>query len=119
MIGVIANLEEHDVVREFFELFITPWEFYSGERRFAVVLCAGYGDVSGARARLILVYAGVTIPFDAETTTPIESQGTNTILSYRGSRIPIYGKSLTFRPDGRILTHEASRQSALYIVPSR
>ena len=28
MIGVIADPAEHDVVREFFELFKTPWEFY-------------------------------------------------------------------------------------------
>ena len=28
MIGVIADPAEHNVVREFFELFKTPWEFY-------------------------------------------------------------------------------------------
>ena len=28
MIGVIADPAEADVVREFFELFKTPWEFY-------------------------------------------------------------------------------------------
>ena len=33
MIGVIADSAEQDVVREFFELFKTPWEFYRKDRR--------------------------------------------------------------------------------------
>lgn len=118
MIGVIAKPEEHDVVAEFFELFKTPWEFYRSHRRYDVVLCAGDGNVYGASARLILVYAGRTIPVDAEVKTPIASQGTNTMLCYRGSRVPLYGKSLTFREGGRVLTDEATGQSAAYVVRS-
>ncbi len=41
MIGVIADSAEQEVVREFFELFKTPWEFYRRDRRYEVVLCAG------------------------------------------------------------------------------
>ena len=33
MIGVIADPAEADVVREFFELFKTPWEFYRRDQR--------------------------------------------------------------------------------------
>jgi hypothetical protein len=33
MIGIIANPTEHSVVREFFELFKTPWEFYRSDRK--------------------------------------------------------------------------------------
>ncbi len=40
MIGVIADPSEHDVVREFFELFKTPWEFYRRDRHYEVMLCA-------------------------------------------------------------------------------
>ena len=40
MIGVIADSAEQDVVREFFELFKTPWEFYRRDRRYDVAgLC--------------------------------------------------------------------------------
>lgn len=118
MIGVIAKPEEHDVVAEFFELFKTPWEFYRSDRQYDVVLCAGDGNVQEASARLILVYAGETIPFDAGANPPIDAQRTTTMLSYRGSRIPLYGKSLTFRADGGVLTDEASGQSAAYVVRS-
>ena len=33
--------EDHDLVREFFELFKTPWEFYRPGRRYHVLLSHG------------------------------------------------------------------------------
>ena len=57
MIGVIADPAEHDVVREFFELFKTPWEFYREDRQYDVLLCAGDGQFD-ATAKLVLLYAG-------------------------------------------------------------
>jgi len=41
VIGVVAKEAEHPVVREFFELFKTPWEFYDSNRDYDVVLCLG------------------------------------------------------------------------------
>ena len=49
MIGVIADPAEHDVVREFFELFKTPWEFYRGDGQYDVLLCAGDGQFDDNR----------------------------------------------------------------------
>ena len=44
MIGVIATSPDHAVIREFFELFKTPWEFYRHDRSYDVVLCVGDGQ---------------------------------------------------------------------------
>ena len=63
MIGVIADSAEQDVVREFFELFKTPWEFYRRDRRYDVLLCAGDGQFDGT-AKLVLLYAGRKTHFD-------------------------------------------------------
>ena len=41
VIGVIANQSNEGAVREFFELFKTPWEFYRDGVRYDVVLCHG------------------------------------------------------------------------------
>jgi hypothetical protein len=38
MIGVLSAPSEHPAVREFFELFKTPWEFYARDRTYDVVL---------------------------------------------------------------------------------
>ena len=57
MIGVIADPAEADVVREFFELFKTPWEFYRRGERYDVLLCAGDWPFEGT-AKLVVLYAG-------------------------------------------------------------
>ncbi len=62
MIGVIANPAEHLVIREFFELFKTPWEFYRDGRQYDVLLTTNGEITNSDAAKLVLVYAGQTIP---------------------------------------------------------
>jgi len=118
MIGVMANPADHGVVREFFELFKTPWELYRPDRRYEVVLCAGEGHVGDVRADLVLIYGGDEVAFDADAKTPVESRRTSTMLSYQGRRMPIYGRCLTFRSERLTLTDEASQQPAAVVLPS-
>jgi hypothetical protein len=119
MIGVIANPAEHDVVREFFELFKTPWEFYRSDRRYEVLLSAGDDQVDGA-AKVVLFYAGRKIRFDDEQkirTTP-RRRGI-CILKYRGNWIPVYGDTVRFPEKGNgILTDEDTQESAAYLDQS-
>jgi len=116
MIGVIADPSEHDVVREFFELFKTPWEFYRRDRRYEVLLCAGGDQVDGA-AKFVLFYSGRKIRFDDEQKI---QTGTGRreicILSYQGNRIPIYGDTVTFPEMGKgVLMDEHTHESAAYL----
>src|SRR2546425_2088062 len=120
MIGVIANQTEHGVVREFFELFKTPWEFYRDDGQYDVLLCAG-DDVQwqDTPAKLVVVYAGQKIPLDEKEPVGITGQRKNVILSYKQSRFPIYGNSITFQGKGiSIVIDEASQQTAAYINKS-
>ena len=120
MIAVIANSSEHAVVREFFELFKTPWEFYRSSQQYEVLLCAGDGNFDESTAKLVLVYAGHKLPYDAVEKIEIASQEKNArMLSYEGSRIPIYGHSLTFRQQVGVLVDEESRESGLQRQQSR
>ncbi len=120
MIGIIANPSEHTVVREFFELFKTPWEFYRSNRQYEVLLCAGDGNFDENTANLILVYAGQKLPFDAEEKIEIASQERNArMLSYKGARIAIYGDSLTFGDGAAVLVDEESREPGIYHHQSR
>ena len=65
MIGVIADSSEHDVIREFFELFKTPWEFHRPGGQYDVVLCSGDVTFAGS-AKLVVFYAGRKTGFDAQ-----------------------------------------------------
>src|SRR2546427_545613 len=117
MIGVIANLSEHGVIREFFELFKTPWEFYRNDRRYDVLLCAGDAPFPPTAAKLVIVYAS-SKPL-ADTEVEIDSQRRSTLLSYKGGRIPVYEGSITFRHKGcGILTDEIFHESAGYLQQS-
>lgn len=111
MIGVIANPAEHDVVREFFELFKTPWEFYEGNKQYDVVVCSE-GDEPDPSTKLIVVYGAAQI--DALATGSQSAQWR--FLSYRGSRIPIYGTGKVFSNKiGQLLTEEGSDNCGAYV----
>jgi peptidoglycan/xylan/chitin deacetylase (PgdA/CDA1 family) len=119
MIGVIAEPTDHNVVREFFELFKTPWEFYRADRQYDVLLCAGDGEFD-ATAKLVLFYAGRKMRFDDALTIQNARDGKHPcILSYHGNRIPIYGDTITFPEKGcNFLTEEGSQEGAAYLVES-
>ena len=120
MIGVIANPADHAVVYEFFELFKTPWEFYRNDRRYEVLLCAADSHFDESVAPLVLLYAGRKLPFDADEKIEIASRRSNRMLSYKGSRIPIYGECITFREGGTgVLFDEEFQQAAMYRCVSR
>jgi hypothetical protein len=119
MIGVIADFAEQDVVREFFELFKTPWEFYRKGRQYDVVVCAGDARLEGC-AKLVLHYAGRRTQRDDERNVQTgHLSGDSCIASYQGNHIPIYGAAVTF-PEGcaGLLTEEDSRQCLAFLERS-
>ena len=100
MIGVIANPSERPIVNEFFELFKTPWEFYRSDRHYDVLLCSGDASFEQQSAKLILIYAGEKLEFDAEEQIEVSSRKSRGMLSYRGAQLPIYGDCITFAETG-------------------
>lgn len=115
MIGVIADSAEHSVVREFFELFKTPWEFYKSNRQYDVLLCSGDGEFDESTAKLVLIYASRNLAFDVVKKIEIASRTSNRVLLYNGDRIPLYGESVTFcegQPD--LLMDEEFRHAAMH-----
>src|ERR1700722_13993559 len=115
MIGVIADPAEHDVIREFFELFKTPWEFHRRGRQYEVLLCAG--DVQfDSTAKLLLFYAGRKTHFDDQRQIQTGRQRRDAcVLAYQGNRIPIYGDTITFAENGSgILADEKSQECTAY-----
>lgn len=118
MIGVIADPSDHAVVREFFELFKTPWEFYRSNEQYDVVLCAGGQKPGAIPAKLVLVYAGEHTPFDADANVTVGSALNGAMLLYRGDHLPVYGACVTFRKDGIDLKEQASGQPAACLIRS-
>jgi hypothetical protein len=116
MIGVIADPAVHDVVREFFELFKTPWEFYVGNRQYDVVICDSK-DQPRTGAKLVVAYAAGNAGLGDELQGPAGSEGRRScLLTYRGHRIPIYGGAVTFAGKaGSLLKDDDSQECAAYV----
>ena len=115
MIGVIADPADHSVVREFFELFKTPWEFYSADRKYEAVLSAG-DSRNINNARVIIYYSGKRLERDRQDGTECFSgRSGSRFFLHDGSRIPIYGSALTFA-NGKdsFLIDEESQKCAAY-----
>jgi hypothetical protein len=116
MIGVIANPSEGPVVREFFELFKTPWEFYRVDGHYDVLLCSGDASFDRQSAKLILIYAGEKLEFDAEEQIEVTNRKSTGMLFYRGVQLPIYQNSMTFAERGTaVLVDDKERPAAIHI----
>jgi len=116
MIGVIADSTDQAVVREFFELFKTPWQFCQADRTYDVVLCSGNARFEGD-AKLVVMYSGSETQFDHEQKVQSRcSLGNTHAPSHQGNRIPIYGNMITFPKMGNgLLVDEDSRECAAYL----
>ena len=117
MIGVIADAVDHEIVREFFELFKTPWEFFRQGQNYDVLLCAGNRQ-PGTTAKLVVVYAGRKTSDDEAQPVRIshEYQTPRFLTCSKGDRVPIYGHTLTFISQaGVLLKDEATQECAAYL----
>jgi hypothetical protein len=108
VIGVVAKECEYPEVREFFELFKTPWEFYKSEQEYDVVLCTGHEGFEDS-ARLLIVNG---TPDDEVATSPDENSRI-AVRTYKGDRIPLYDKCSAIRGNGvALLRFEESGKCA-------
>lgn len=95
MIGVSVQEKESATVQEFFEFFKTPWEFYRSGRLYDVVISTQDHRVEEG-AKLVLLYSGGPMGFDADNNLSVRPGPKGAILSYNGRRVPLYARAATF-----------------------
>lgn len=100
MIGVLADPSETSSVKEFFELFKTPWEFFRPGRDYDAIICSGDHPIE-ATARLIVIYSAPADFPGASKVAPTPSANPIQLLSSGGDRIPIYGECVPISGEGR------------------
>jgi hypothetical protein len=118
MIGVVANEAERSTVVEFFELFKTPWEFFSPGTRYDVLLCSN-SIVPENDAKLLLLYGSQQEAFERSRGIRTQSVGGPNFVSFQGERMPIYGKSLLFADQGdQVLLYNGTNSAAAISMAS-
>jgi hypothetical protein len=98
VIGVIPKVDQRVVVREFFELFKTPWEFYEAGRAYDVVI-ATVDDVPSIDAPVLIVYGNEMKSIDLAIGFSGGPRRAGASVNCDGGSVPIYGSLLTFKKD--------------------
>jgi hypothetical protein len=102
MISVFANEADWPVVREFFELFKTPWQFHEAGTAAKILLCAG-PDVPANDAALVIIYAGERLPFDQDAGAGYESKAAPGTFKRENLELPVYVRQLAEKASQQIV----------------
>ncbi len=96
MIGVVAKESENEIVAEFFQLFKTPWEFYSENRKYDIVIATSE-ELPAVDADFIIFYNSGSTRFDFEQALEPGLSSEKVISADRDLSFPVYGQVVTFR----------------------
>lgn len=112
MIGVNVGESDRVVVREFFELFKTPWEFYQPDNAYDVVVST-LEVPQDHNAKLVVSYtASQPTPRD-EAEPGAAAEGS--FVSFRSRRIPIYGRLATYSQRGQSFLTDPTQRCAGFL----
>jgi hypothetical protein len=101
MIGVIAKDRETRAVREFFELFKTPWEFYLPEHCYDVVIVTSEEVPTNLNTSVLLIYNSRSTNLDDEIAITIRSVQQSDWLEWDVSAFPIYRNAAVLQGPGQ------------------
>jgi peptidoglycan/xylan/chitin deacetylase (PgdA/CDA1 family) len=116
MMGIIANPAEDSVVREFFELFKTPWEYVRRDRQYDVVLCAENLNLDLVSPKLLIVYGSRKTSFDEHSRADVLSTRQRSTTIYAGTRLPLLGSNLSFHHQGTEVLRDANSAECIAYV---
>jgi hypothetical protein len=101
VIGVVSKDEEVRAVREFFQLFKTPWEFYLQQRSYDFVIVTSQEVPANLSAHVLLVYNSKATNLDDEMGISIRSTQKSDRLDWDASAFPVYGDAAVLQGSGR------------------
>lgn len=102
MIGILCEDSEKDIVREFFELFKTPWEFCAQDCSYEIVISTR-DEIPDINSGVVVVYGSEEKNFDSAENIAACSRHKNVSVDFDGIQLPIYGDVLSFQGPGKSL----------------
>jgi len=97
MIGVIARGGQSPAVKEFFQIFKTPWEFFREDRAYEILLVTENPEILPP-AGLIFLFGPGKKHFDEENRVVLHPAGSETVLEHSGCPFPVKSEISLF-PD--------------------
>jgi hypothetical protein len=110
MIGIISKNDQIAVVREFFQLFKVPWEFYKKDRLYDVVIITDK-CIPVPYAKLVIISTPEYTYIDSINGLLLSRRTGTSMIQYRQTSFPIYLSLATFqRASGGFIRIEGSDQ---------
>ena len=100
MIGVISKQWQEAIIREFFQLFKVPWEFYNKEKSYDVIIITDDSSVVPT-AGLTVIYSSKRTLFDSENDVQFSHHKGNVLLDNGHYQFPVYMNLLKFKSLGK------------------
>jgi len=95
LIGVVSKAGQAGAVREFFELFKTPWEFYAPGRSYDVLIATAE-EVPDVAVKLLVVSGASAKDTTRQGAVRHDAVPQGTVVHDRDRSLPVYGELLTF-----------------------
>jgi hypothetical protein len=114
MIGVLCKETERGTVQEFFELFKTPWSFFSAGQYYEVVIST-LQKTPDVNVKFLIVFSSSPTEFDELNGVLVNVTLSDHIIDRNGTRIPIYGKLASFRGHGNPLVHDRTKSEIIVV----
>lgn len=118
MIGVIAKSDEKNIVREFFEFFKTPWEFYKAGNFYDVLICTGEVGKK-PNANLIVLYNTEKLQIDSFLEVELLPRNGPEELVWNGFTFPVYTNISELECEGIVLIKSKASGKASVVKINR
>jgi hypothetical protein len=99
MIGVAVSPNDWGIVREFFELFKTPWEPAAPDHRYRAVIST-VGLPTGIETELLVAYGSAPQALDEAAAVDVAVHSGRRRVNWAGDACPLYRPSCTFERGG-------------------
>lgn len=116
MISVICRDSEKPAVREFFQLFKTPWTFWEpGGPCDVLVVTSAAALPESFTARLVIVFAASEMRDDPARGLSARSWTQDAVLEVGDLQLPLYAGALTLAGDAKVIGRSANGGAALIV----
>ena len=103
MISVICTDSQRAAVREFFQLFKTPWTFWEpGTPCDVLIVTSATALPESFTARLVIAFAATEIGADASLGVSPRSLAADAVLEVGDLQLPLYAGALTLAGDANL-----------------
>jgi hypothetical protein len=113
VIGVLSQESESSAVREFFELFKTPWEFWAPHKKYDLVIATHEKIPRDLNANALVVYSSQKLRLDNQVDVVTIYPEKYSWVEWERFDFPIYGRLAVFQSVGPALVRRKYTSEAV------